>query len=184
MLKALKSVIHLDSYIIDTSLSKIESLGHLIGSSNFSETNDALSLANWISQVPVTYYPGGLKSAAIRFKNSLQENSKMHAITEEVVEASHNGIVSWESPSNFQPIFLRGKDDYFKTIELWEILKEYFTEKKIDFYEIMSPEGHILTKLVYLIYLLDYTTIYLSALRGVDPSPVKSIDFIKSKITN
>jgi len=37
---------------------------------------------------------------------------------------------------------------------------------------------------VYLIYLLDYTTIYLSAIRGIDPSPVKSIDFIKSKIQN
>jgi len=184
MLKTLKPVIHVNSNIVEESLSKIESLGNRISSSNLSETNDALSLANWISQVPVTYYPGGLKSAAIRFKNSLQENSKMHAIIEEVVEAGHNGIVSWESPSNFQPILLRGKDDYFKTIKLWEILKEYFTEKKIDFYEIMSPEGHILSKLAYLIYLLDYSAIYLSVLRGIDPSPVKSIDFVKRRINS
>jgi len=184
MLKALKSVIPVDSNIVEESLSKIESLGKRISSSNLSETNDSLSLANWIKQVPVTYYPGGLKSAAIRFKNSMQENSKTHAIIEEVVEAGHNGIVSWESPSSFQPILLRGKDDYFKTIKLWGILKEFFTEKKINYYEIMSPKGHILSKLVYLIYLLDYTTIYLSTLKGIDPSPVKSIDFIKSKINS
>ena len=101
---------------------------------------------------------------------------------EEVVEAGHNGVVSWETPSKFQPILLRGKDNYKKTIELWEILKEFFTEKKIKFYEIITPEGHISSKLVYLIYLLDYSTIYLLVMRGIDPSPIKSIDFIKSKI--
>ena len=40
------------------------------------------------------YYPWGLQSAAIRFKNSLQENSKIHAITEDVIEACHNDIVA------------------------------------------------------------------------------------------
>lgn len=184
MLKTLESIIPIDSKIIEESLSTLEYLGTRINSSNLSKTNDSLLLANWIKEIPITYYPGGLESAAIRFKNSLQENSKTHTMIEEVVEAGHNGIVSWENPSRFQPILLRGKDDYFKTIELWEILKEFFTEKKIKFYEIISPEGHILSKLVYLIYLLDYTTIYLSAIRGIDPSPVKSIDFIKSKIQN
>ena len=147
-----------------------------------SDTNDALKLAKWIREVPVIYFPGGLKSCAIRFKNSLQENSKTHAIIEEVVESGHNGIVAWESYSNFQPILLRGKDDYYKTIELWDVLKEFFSKKEIKFYEIMSPKGHILSKLVYLIYLLDYSTIYLSVMRGIDPSPVESIDFVKSQI--
>jgi glucose/mannose-6-phosphate isomerase len=31
----------------------------------------------------------GLQAAAIRFKNSLQENAKIHAITEDVIEACH-----------------------------------------------------------------------------------------------
>lgn len=184
MLKVLKSIIKVDFDIVDEVLLKIENLGKRINSSNLSDTNNSLQLASWINQVPVIYYPGGLKSVAIRFKNSLQENSKIHAIIEEVVEAGHNGIVSWESPSNFQPILLRGKNDYFKTIELWDILKEYFSGKKIDFFEITSPEGHILSKLVCLTYLLDYATIYHAVLRKIDPSPVKSINFVKSRINS
>ena len=65
-------------------------------------------------------------SAAIRFKNSMQENSKKHVLFEDVIEASHNGIVSWEKSSNIQPILMQGKDDHFKTRERWKIFKEFF----------------------------------------------------------
>jgi len=132
MLKALKSIIPID---IEESLLTLENLKIKINSSNLSNINNALLLANWIKEIPIIYYPGGLESAAIRFKNSLQENSKTHIMIEEVVEVGHN-VVSWEILSKFQPILLRGKDDYNKTVELWEILKEFFTEKKIKFYEI------------------------------------------------
>ena len=53
-----------------------------------------------------------MQTAAIRFKNSLQENAKMHVITEDVVESSHNGVVSWEQQSNVIPIMIEGVDDY------------------------------------------------------------------------
>ena len=33
-----------------------------------------------------------------------------------------------------------------------------------------------------LIYLLDYTSIYKAVISKIDPTPVKSIDFIKSKL--
>jgi len=35
-----------------------------------------------------------LMTSATRFKNLLQENSKMHVIIEDVIEARHNGIVA------------------------------------------------------------------------------------------
>ena len=54
--------------------------------------------------------------------------------------------------------------------------------KKIDYEEVHSVDGNIISKLVCLIYLLDYTTIYLAILSKIDPSPVIAIDFIKSKL--
>ena len=54
--------------------------------------------------------------------------------------------------------------------------------KKIDYKVIKSVKGNILSKIMNLIYTLDYSTLYLSALRKIDPSPVKSIDFIKKKL--
>ena len=165
----------------------LESIGYLedlqvqISSSNLTPTNPALELANWISGIPAIYYPWGLRAAAIRFKNSLQENAKSHAMVEDVVEVSHNGIVAWQRPSSVQPILIRGQDDYFKTKERWDIIKEYFDMQNIGYREIFSVKGSILSKLVHLIYLLDYSTIYRSVLSGIDPSRIEAIDFIKKR---
>ena len=141
-----------------------------------------MSLANWISEIPLIYYPWGLQAAAIRFKNSLQENAKMHAMTEDIIEACHNGIVSWENKSNVKPILIQGKDDYVKTQIRWKIVKEFFNERKIEYHEINSEEGSILSKLINLIYVLDYSTIYRAVMSKIDPSPVVPIDFIKEKL--
>ena len=101
---------------------------------------------------------------------------------EDVIEACHNGIVSWEKSSVVQPILLQGQDDYIKTKERWNIIKEFFEEKNIEYKEIHSVKGGILSKLINLIYLSDYTTIYRSILSEIDPTPIKAIDFIKKRL--
>ena len=170
------------SEVVDT-ISKMEVMGQRISSNNLNENNIALNIAEWITGTPVIYYPWGLQSAAIRFKNSLQENSSLHVITEDVIEACHNGIVSWERNSNMQPILIQGYDDYFKTKERWEILKEFFNSKQIEYKEIHSLNGSIISKIINLIYLLDYTSIYHSVISKIDPSPVSAIDFVKERLS-
>ena len=126
--------------------------------------------------------PSGLQSVAIRFKNSLQENVKTHAIAEDVLEACHNGIVSWEKESNVKPILLEGYDDHAKTKERWDILKKYFKENNIDFYKVFFIKGSILYKIINMIYFLDYTNVYMAILSKIDPSPVSSIDYLKDML--
>ena len=182
MLKILNPVIPIPKNEILESISEMKKLGSKINSKNLTYENPALNLAEWISGIPLIYYPAGLQAAAIRFKNSLQENAKMHAMTEDIVESSHNGIVSWEKESNVVPIMIEGADDFIKTKERWTVLKNFFKEKKIEYKEVFSGEGSILTKLIRLVYLLDYASIYKSAILGIDPTPVKSIDFMKDKV--
>jgi len=182
MLKALEPMLPLDKQDIIESIEQLKNLCKIISSKNLSENNPSLKLAEWINGIPMIYYPWGLQAAAIRFKNSLQENAKVHAIAEDVLEASHNGIVSWEKPSNVQPIMLEGDEDYIKTKERWKIMREYFKEKNIDYKEVFSIKGNILSKLINLIYLLDYCSIYHAVLSEIDPTPIRSIDFIKNKL--
>ena len=182
MLKILQPIIPIPSNHILESINELHKLRDEINSKNLSDSNSALNLAEWVSGIPLIYYPAGLQAAAIRFKNSLQENAKMHAITEDVIESCHNGIVSWEQPSNIVPIMIQGEEDYFKTKERWGILKEFFDEKNIEYKDIFSGSGNILTKLMKLIYLLDYASIYKAVLNGVDPTPVEPINFIKKKL--
>ena len=182
MIKVLLPILPISINDVIDSINELKKTGERINSSNLNKNNISLDIAKWIKNTPIIYYPWGLQSVAIRFKNSLQENSKMHVMIDDIIESCHNGIVSWENDSTLQPILIEGKDDYIKTKERWGIIKEIFLEKGISFYEIKSNEGNILTKITQLIYILDYSTIYLSILKNIDPTPVLSIDLIKEKL--
>ena len=182
ILKVLYQTLEIKEEDIIDSIKKLENLQKIINSSNLTDSNTSLNLAKSIKSNPIIYYPLGLQSASIRFKNSLQENAKMHAASEDIIEASHNGIVSWERKSNVIPILIRGSGDHIKTKERYKILKVFFIKKKINYEEIISVEGNILSKLITLIYLLDYATIYKAVIDNIDPSPVNAINFIKNKL--
>jgi len=182
ILKTLNSIIPITKQDIINSLEQLEHTYEEISSTNLDDSNPSVNLANWITGIPVIYYPQGLETVAIRFKNSLQENAKTHAIAENVVESSHNGIVSWERPSSVVPIMIEGKDDHIKTKKRWKILREYFEVNDIKYKEIQTIDGNILSKVMCLIYMLDYSTIYYAVGLGIDPSPIRSIDFVKDRL--
>ena len=182
ILKILNSILPIEKKDIMESLDKLDIIKKQISSQNLSDSNPAINLAKWISGIPVIYYPHGLQSVAIRFKSSLQENAKNHVIVEDVIETCHNGIVPWERSSVVQPILLQGQDDYIKTKERFQIIKEFFIKSNIDFKEINSISGNILTKTICLMYTLDYVSIYRAVLSEIDPSPVLPIEYIKRKL--
>ena len=183
MLRTLESVIPVKKSDVLDTISKMEIVRKNIFSNNLNENNTALNLAKWITGTPVLYYPWGLESAAIRFKNSLQENSKLHVMAEDIIEVCHNGVVSWEKDSVMQPIIIQGHNDYSKTKERSKILKEFFNSKQIEYKEISSVKGSIISKIMNLIYLFDYVSVYHSVISGIDPSPVSAIDFIKERLS-
>ena len=184
MLKELEDILPINKNEILESIVELKKTREIINSKNLNDSNIAISLANEIKNIPIIYYPWGLQAACIRFKNSLQENSKMHVITEDIIETSHNGIVAWKKNEKMKPILIQGQDDFIKTKERWTIIKEYFVKNNIEYKEIFSVEGGILSKLIQLIYLFDYTSIYLSVIRKIDPTPVIPINFIKKRLND
>ena len=182
ILNILEPILPIHKNDIHESLTALKKTRDTIFSDNLNEGNESLELSKFLKDLVCIYYPAGLQASAIRYKNSLQENSKIHAMVEDVIESCHNGIVSWEKKSEVSPVLIQGKDDFFKTSERWDIVKEFFETKGIDYKIVRSLEGSILSKITNLIYLLDYSSIYSAVLRGIDPSPVDSIDFIKNKL--
>ena len=180
--KILEPILPISKTDVFESINGLSKTHEKIFSGNLTESNISLKLAHFIKNIVCIYYPAGLQAAAIRYKNSLQENTKIHAMTEDIIESCHNGIVSWEKKSGVTPVLIQGKDDYSKTTERWRILEEFFESKKIDFFSVKSLDGSILSKITNLIYLLDYSTIYAAVLNKINPSPVESIDFIKSRL--
>jgi glucose/mannose-6-phosphate isomerase len=182
MLKILEYILPIEKKDVIESINELKKTQKIISNNNLNSTNTALNLANWIHGIPLIYYPWGLQEAAIRFKNSLQENAKCHAMIEDIIETCHNGIVSWGKNQNVDPILIQGMDDHHKTTERWEILRRFFDHKDIEYMEIQSVKGNILSKLINLTYLLDYASIYLAVINEIDPTPVESIKWIKEEL--
>jgi glucose/mannose-6-phosphate isomerase len=182
MLKVLKPILPIEESDILESIQGLEKISKQINSKNISMQNPAIKLSEELIGSPIIYFPWGLQAVATRFKNSLQENAKIQAMTEDVIESCHNGVVGWERKNDFQPILLQGIDDYITTKERWKILKEYFESKNIKYKEIITENGNILTKIICMIYILDYSSIYFAVKLGVDPSPVDAVNFVKERL--
>jgi len=182
ILNILEPVLPIQKTDINDSIKKLFQTRKNIFSGNLTEENESLQLAKFVRDMVCIYSPSGLRASAIRYKNCLQENAKIHAIVEDVIESCHNGIVAWEKKTSVKPIFIQGKDDHPKTIERVNLLKEFFESKSIDYRIVSSMDGNILSKITNLSYLLDYSSIYTSILNNTDPSPVTAIDYIKKRL--
>jgi glucose/mannose-6-phosphate isomerase len=183
MLKVLNKIIPITEKEIELSIKQLIESKKNIYSENLTSNNLSLKIAKSLGDIPLIYFPAGLSSAAIRFKNSLQENSKTHVIAEDIIESCHNGIVAWEKISKqVKPILIQGYDDNIHTKKHWKILKNFFNEKNVEYNEIQSLEGDILTKIINLIYVLDYASIYVAIINKTNPFSVEPINFIKKRI--
>jgi glucose/mannose-6-phosphate isomerase len=126
-----------------------------------------------------------LVSVGTRFKNSLNENAKVHCLSESVLEASHNEIVPFTFSNNnnqFPPkvLLVKWKDDRPIVHERFKKIQNFFSQLGEPLMEIDAySETALINTIICSIYTFDYSTIYLAMLRNVDPSPTPAIDILK-----
>ncbi len=136
--------------------------------------------------VPVVYGFGFYRSVAQRFKQQFNENSKIPSKWEVLPELNHNEVVGWESPEKlavcFSVIFIRDADEPVEIRHRIEATQEILNEKKVKVLEVWSSGKGKLAKMLSTITIGDFTSIYLALLRKIDPTPVESINFLKSRL--
>lgn len=168
---------------IESSLRSLDELAKSIGSSVQLRNNVSKQLASFLDKVmiPVCYYSSTMGPIGIRFKNSLNENSKMHAICEDIEEACHNSIVpfSYQDADRYGTVLLRSRKDHGVLSARFDALKEFLLSKSIRTYELFGMGDTLLANIMTTIYLLDYTSVYLAFLKGYDPTLTPAIDRIK-----
>jgi len=141
-------------------------------------------LASRINEtVPVIYGFGIYRAVAQRYKQEFNENSKVPSKWEFFPELNHNEIVGWEAAKElakcFSIIFIRDKDEPEEMQQRIEATKELICERSKKIFEVWSVGETRLAKMLSTIYIGDFTSLYLAILRGVDPTPVKTITLLK-----
>lgn len=152
-------------------------------------SNPAKQLAQRIfNKIPVVY--GSLDNTevvAYRWKCQLNENAKVYAAYHIFPELNHNEIVGWERTDDmarqFVVIIFRDKGDPARIQQRIEITSRMLADK-VDQVILLDSQGDsLLARLFSLIYLGDYVSYYLALLRGIDPTPVQSMDYLKGELS-
>ncbi|MDP3050341.1 MAG: bifunctional phosphoglucose/phosphomannose isomerase [Eubacteriales bacterium] len=143
----------------------------------------ALKLQN---RIPVIWAASGTTEVvAQRWKGQVNENAKAPAYWNVFPELNHNEVVGFEVPESLLQklwlVFLRNEGDHPRVKARMKITGG-MVKKVGGITEIDSSGTTELARLYSLIYIGDYASIYLAALYGVDPGPVKVIDYLKGEL--
>ena len=170
---------------IPNSIRVVEDVSKIISIKALIEENLSKKIAIWLyDSLPLIYGSNLNRAVAIRFKNVLNENSKMHAIVDAMPELCHNEIVAWEGIKDkpLKPLFLRYREEPPEVKVRFEIFKELIRDAGFEILEAWSWGEDQLSKIVSLLYILDFASLYLAVLRGFDPTPTVSIEKMKQRL--
>ncbi len=145
----------------------------------------AQTIANrMMGKIPVIYGAPNLAAVSLRMKTQLNENSKVIAFSGVLPEFNHNEIVGWYDDDHkyfFHPLLM--VDDEFEEIALIiKATKGLLASRDVGL-DVFKVKGEsILEKNIYAVMFGDYVSLYLAALREVDPCDVSPIVDIKERM--
>jgi glucose/mannose-6-phosphate isomerase len=154
-------------------------------------TNPARELARRIDRtIPIIYGTGGLGGvAAMRWKQSMNENAKAPAFWNLYPELDHNEICGWGQHGDVTR-------QVFTLVELHHGLEHPQLERRVDATRemieealhqvlVVEAEGEgRLAQLLDLVYLGDWTSYYVALANDVDPGPIDAITQLKSRLAS
>lgn len=168
------------NYIAD-----LESAIKLIDSEEQSIIAESKSIAQkLLGKVPVIYATTYNEGIAIRFRQQLNENSKVLCWHHIIPEMNHNELVGWtEKNENLSVLIFLDKDDYSRNLARVDINKEVIKKYTSSITEIYSKGNSTIEKAIYFIHLGDWISVSLAELRDVDAVEVNVINHLKSKLS-
>lgn len=136
---------------------------------------------------PAIYASSVTKSVARRFKNSLNENAKVHARFDSAPDIFHNEVEAWDGSGNARdqlPIFLRRSRDPPTEARSLDVFDDMLRSRGVVPLRLDASGRTNLGELMNLCYTLDFASYYVAILRGVEPFGIPLIDELKKRKAN
>lgn len=136
-------------------------------------------------KVPVIYAPRNLRTVAYRWQTQINENSKMMAFSGEFPEMNHNQIVGWtegQVSKDLLPVFLKPATSKGNMGEKIDVAMQLIREAKVQPLAVELSGRTSIESALMGIMLGDFVSYYLAMLKGVDPTPVASIEELKRRM--
>ena len=134
---------------------------------------------------PVVAGAGLTAPIAYRWKTQINENAKQPCFTHELPELDHNEIAGWEGAhevGRFAAVFLDDSDAHPRVKARMDLTERLIAGNAAASFRLETRGQTTMERVISLVLLGDLVSIYLAALRGVDPGPVKVIDELKAAL--
>jgi glucose/mannose-6-phosphate isomerase len=138
-----------------------------------------------LGTTPVIAGAGLTTPIAYRWKTQINENAKQPAFAGELPELDHNEIAGWEGAGEvgrFSSVFLDDSDTHPRVKQRIELSERLTAANALASFRLETRGQTAIERVISLVLLGDLVSIYLAALRGVDPGPVKVLDELKSSL--
>lgn len=134
-------------------------------------------------KLPVIYAVDGYNGVATRFRQQINENSKMLCWHHILPEMNHNELVGWaEQHPECAVVILRSETDYIRTQARIEISKQIISQRTPHIREVWSKGNSMLERSLYLIHLTDWCSCYLADRKAIDATEVDVINHLKGSL--
>jgi glucose/mannose-6-phosphate isomerase len=148
----------------------------------------AKSLARGLhGTIPQIAGAGPTGAVAYRWKTQINENAKMPAFSHELPELDHNEVVGWSAASElgrFSAVFLDDSDLHPRTRRRIELTRDLVEPAAAATFLVQTRGVSCTERVLSLVLLGDLVSVYLAALRGVDPGPVEAIDRVTAQLAD
>lgn len=150
--------------------------------------NPAKQLAQKLyGKIAVIYGAGILTEVARRWKTQINENGKAWAFYEVFPELNHNTMVGYQFPADLAPkmyvVMLRCPSLHPRTLLRYQLTGEILQQNAISHQIVDTNAKDKLSQMTELAFYGDWTSYYLAILYLIDPTPVKSIDYLKQRLS-
>lgn len=134
-------------------------------------------------KLPVIYAADGFGGVATRFRQQINENSKMLCWHHVIPEMNHNELVGWRDKNDdLAVVIFRNETDFDRIQARMNINKETMAQYAGSVNEVWSKGKSDLQRALYLIHLGDWVSFFLGEKKGVDITEVKVIDHLKGEL--
>ena len=185
------SIIQLTNILVRLGMISKVNLDHFSSAKELIENKldviqfEAKKLANFIKgTVPVFYAGAKYEAIAIRARQQFNENAKMLCWHHVIPEMNHNELVGWGGgDSRFSAVFFNTFDLIRRNEKRAEITHDHIQEKTKVL--IVNADGNnFIERSIFIIHLVDWSSYYLSELKGVDSIDIEVIDYLKNELAN
>lgn len=135
-------------------------------------------------KIPVIYAADGFGGVATRFRQQVNENSKMLCWHHVIPEMNHNELVGWRTKNDDLAVILfRNSTDNPRVQARMDINRGTFSKYTETIVEVFSKGNSNLERSLYLIHFGDWVSYILAEMKGIDETEVKVIDLLKAELS-